>query len=188
MPFGLTNAPATWQRTIDNVLGHDLEPHVFVYLDDVVIVTSTFEEHVRVLEIVCNRLRDAGLTINRDKCQFCRSELKYLGYVVDGKGLHVDPGKVQAILEIPVPKTVSEVRRILGMASWYRKFISNFGRILGMASWYRKFISNFAIIVAPLTDLLRKSRKFDWTSECEESFRKLKELFDSSPNIVLPRL
>lgn len=111
MPFGLHNAPATWQRLIDRVLGPKLEPFVFVYLDDVVIVTQTLEHHLVVLEEVFERLREANLTVSWEKCQFCRPEMKYLGYVVDRNGLHVDPDKVRAMLELPVPKTVSEVRR-----------------------------------------------------------------------------
>ena len=83
LPFGLHNAPATWQRFIDDVLGYDLRPFVFVYLDDIIIVSQTFEKHLELLEEVTNRLRKAGLTLSREKCNFCRDELKYLGYVVD---------------------------------------------------------------------------------------------------------
>lgn len=90
MPFGLHNASATWQRLIDQVLRLDLEPYVFVYLD-IIIVTPTFEKHLGVLQEV---------TVGRDKCIFCRSELKYLGYVVDKSGLHVNSEKISAILNI----------------------------------------------------------------------------------------
>ena len=103
LPFGLHNAPATWQRLVDNVLGMDLEPYVFVYLDDVILVTQTFEKLVEVLEEIFKRLAAANLTINKEKCHFCKSELRYLGYVVDAKGLKVDPEKVNANSEIPVP-------------------------------------------------------------------------------------
>lgn len=103
MPFGLHNAPSTWHRIIDKALGNNLEPNVFVYLDNVVIITSTFEQHIRILEEVFRRLREATLTVSLDKCQFCRPQLRYLGHVVDKYGLHVDPDKVNAILDIPVP-------------------------------------------------------------------------------------
>lgn len=126
MPFGLHNAPATWQRLIDSVLGPELEPYVLVYLDDIVIVSKTFEDHLRILEEVFRRLREAKLTISIEKCQFCRSELKYLGYVVDKNGLHCDPDKMKAMLEIPSPKTVKEVRSVIGTFSWYRRFIPDF--------------------------------------------------------------
>lgn len=169
MPFGLHNAPATWQRLIDRVLGPELEPHVFVYLDDVVVVTQTFEEHLRILDEVFRRLRGAKLTVSIDKCQFCRPEMKYLGYVVDRNGLHVDPDKVKAMLDLPVPKTVKEVRRIQGTFSWYRKFIPD-----------------FATTISPITALLKKSRKFCWTPECDEAFRRIKECLISAPVLSCP--
>lgn len=130
MPFGLHNAPATWQRFIDKTLGSELEPYVFVYLDDIVICTPTFEQHLTILEEVLKRLRDAGLTLGKEKCHFCKPELKYLGYVVNSRGLLVDPDKVAAILRIPTPKNVPEVRRVIGMASWYRRFIPNFSTLI----------------------------------------------------------
>lgn len=169
MPFGLHNSPATWQRLIDRVLGVDLEPHVFVYLDDVVVVTQTFEQHLAVLDEVFKRLRDARLTVSIEKCQFCRPEMKYLGYVIDRNGLHVDPDKVKAMLQLPVPKTVKEVRRIVGTFSWYRRFIPE-----------------FASTISPITALLKKSRKFVWTQECEESFQKIKECLISAPVLNCP--
>lgn len=120
------NAPATWQRLIDQVLGPELEAHVFVYLDDIVIVTQTFEDHLKILEDVFCRLREAKLTVSFDKCHFCRPALKYLGYVIDKKGLHVDSEKVQAMLQLPIPSTVKDVRSILGTFSWYRRFVPEF--------------------------------------------------------------
>lgn len=169
MPFGLHNAPATWQRLIDNVLGHDLEPHVFVYLDDVVIVSQTFEQHLSILEEVFRRLREAKITVSSDKCQICRAQMKYLGYVVDRNGLHVDPDKVKAMLDLPTPSSVGEVRRVVGTFSWYRRFVPD-----------------FSSIIAPITALLRKNIKFVWTEECNKSFRHLKECLVSAPILSCP--
>lgn len=169
MPFGLHNAPATWQRLIDKVLGPKLEPHVFVYLDDIVIVTQTFEKHLEVLEEVFRRLLDANLSVNQGKCQFCVPSMKYLGYVVDRNGLHVDPDKVRAMLNLPVPTNAREVRRVVGTFSWYRRFIPE-----------------FSTIIAPLTALTRKRQKFQWTSECEESFQKIKECLVAAPVLNCP--
>ena len=98
LAFGLCNAPATFQRFIDRVLGPALEPHVFVYLDDIIISTETFEKHCEVLNEVLRRLKEAGLSLNKEKCQVGLPELKYLGYVVNKHGLHVDPDKVSVIL------------------------------------------------------------------------------------------
>lgn len=169
MPFGLHNAPATWQRLMDNVLGPELEPYVFVYLDDVIICTPTFEKHLEILNEVLKRLGEAGLTLGRDKCHFCKPELRYLGYVVNSEGLLVDPDKVSAILQLPQPKNVSEIRRIIGMASWYRRFIPN-----------------FSSIIAPLTSLLRKNHRFEWTETCEIAFTAIKDHLVSSPILTCP--
>lgn len=169
MPFGLHNAPATWQRLIEQVLGADLEPHVFVYLDDIVIVTETYEKHLEILEEVFTRLIDAGLKVSIEKCQFCRPEMKYLGYVVDRNGLHVDVDKVRAMLELPSPKSVSDLRRILGTFSWYRRFIPD-----------------FSSYISPMTALLNKSKRFVWSSECEQSFQKIKQCLVKAPVLSCP--
>ncbi|KAG5875773.1 hypothetical protein JTB14_022482 [Gonioctena quinquepunctata] len=149
-------------------IGYDLE-HVFVYLDDIVIVTSTFEQHLQILEEAFRRLREANLTVSVDKCQFFRPEMRYLGYVVNRNGLHVDPDKVKAMLDIPSPTNVSEVRRIVGTFSWYRRFVES-----------------FSSIIAPITALLRKCSKFEWTSDCDSSFRRIKEKLVAAPILSCP--
>lgn len=169
MPYGLHNAPATWQRFIDRVLGADLEPHVFVYLDDVIIITQTFEKHLEVLKEVLHRLSRANITLNRDKCNFCRPQLRYLGYVVDNRGLRVDPEKVEAILKIPVPTSQKTVRQFCGTASWYRRFIPD-----------------FATRMYPLTDLLRRRKKFGWTDEAQKAFEDIRSCLIKAPILACP--
>nr|XP_023025486.1 uncharacterized protein LOC111513503 [Leptinotarsa decemlineata] len=168
MPMGLHNAPATWQRFMDRVVGIDLEQYVFVYLDDVIICSPTFAQHL-VLREVLTRLTRAGLTLNREKCHFCKSELRYLGYVVGAGGLMVDPSKVEAILQITAPKSVSDVRRLIGLASWYRRFVPN-----------------FSSLTAPLCNLLRKGQKFVWDLSCEEALASLKNHLISAPILTCP--
>lgn len=169
MPFGLHNAPATWQRFIDSVLGPELEVNVFVYLDDIIVVGSNFEKHLEVLDKVLKRLRDAKLTINKAKCQFCRSELKYLGYMIDGDGLRVDPDKVESILKIPPPKSAKEVRQFVGTASWYRRFIPDFSTRL-----------------YPLTCMLKKGKKFEWTVDTQTSWDDIRSCLIKSPILSCP--
>lgn len=169
MPFGLTNAPATWQRLIDRVIGDDLEPYVFVYLDDIIIISPDFDTHLNVLGKVLDRLIQAGLTVSQEKCHFCRPSLKYLGYVVDSRGLHVDVSKVEAMLNVPTPRNVKEVRRFVGMASWYRRFIPN-----------------FATILKPLTELTRKNVHFQWSHQCQEAFSTIKNCLVSAPVLTCP--
>jgi len=115
MPQVLNSAAAVWQRFIDQVLGFDLQPKCFVYLDDVVLVSSSFEEHLTLLETVLTRLEAANLTMNLEKCKFCMPELRYLGYLVDKEGLRIDPKKLRPILEFPKPNTISEARRFNGL-------------------------------------------------------------------------
>lgn len=169
MPFGLANAPAVWQRLIDQVVGVDLEQFVFVYLDDVIICTPTFDQHINILREVVSRISKAGLTLNREKCNFCKSELRYLGYIVNASGLLVDPEKVEAIMSIPPPKNISDIRRIIGMASWYRRFVPN-----------------FSTLVAPLTALTRKNTKFNWNSDCDSAFNAVKEHLIRAPILTCP--
>uniref|UniRef100_A0A1Y1NGJ5 RNA-directed DNA polymerase n=1 Tax=Photinus pyralis TaxID=7054 RepID=A0A1Y1NGJ5_PHOPY len=169
LPYGLHNAPATFQRLVDVVLGPDLEPFVFCYLDDIIIVTPNFEKHLTVLSEVLHRLRNAGLSLNKEKSKFCRPELKYLGYVVNHSGLHVDLDKVQCIINLPKPVNLADVRRLLGMVSWYRRFIPS-----------------HSDLVAPLTNLLKKDVTFQWDAPCEESLGKIKEALISAPILTIP--
>jgi len=99
MPYGLTGAPATFQRLLDRLIGPEMEPFAFAYLYD--IVTPTFEEHMVWLKKVLDRITSAGLTVNLDKCEFCCLQVRYLGFIIQGEGLTVDPEKTRSILEYP---------------------------------------------------------------------------------------
>lgn len=172
-PFGLTNGPATQQRLVDSLFcGPEFEGKVFAFLDDIIINSSTFSSHISLLLRVLEKLKTANLTINLEKSNFFRSELKYLGYVVNSNGLHVDPVKVEAILNYPAPTTSKEVKRFLGTASWYRRFVPNFSSLAGPLN--------------KLTSTSKKAPSFAWTSECENSFNKLKEILISAPVLSCP--
>ncbi|KMQ88834.1 hypothetical protein RF55_11611 [Lasius niger] len=116
MPYGLIGAPVTFQRLFDRLIGPEMEPHALAYLDDIVIVTRTFEKHLVWLKPVLDRIKEAGLTINR-KRKFCRSQVKYLGFLVQQEGLRVDHDKTSPIIEYPPPKNIKQLRRFIGMAS-----------------------------------------------------------------------
>lgn len=170
LPFGLHGAAQSLCRLMDAVLGYDLEPYVFVYLDDIVIATDTFEDHIRMLEEVARRLSNANLSLNLGKSKFCRKQLNYLGYIINEAGLSVNPEKVEAIVNYPSPTSVKEVRRLLGMATWYNRFISNFASKCG-----------------PITDLLKKNvKKFEWTPEAESALNVLKTALISAPVLKTP--
>ena len=169
MPFGLSNAPATFQRLIDRVIGPELRPHAFCYLDDIIVVTETFEEHLKWLEAALDKTTQANLTVNPEKCEFCRSEVKYLGYVVNRKGLSVNPEKTEPILSYPDPKNIKQLRRFIGLASWYRRFIPD-----------------FAVVAEPLTRLFRSNVKWHWGEEQQQALDSLKRALTSAPILAFP--
>lgn len=170
VPFGMKNSAQAMQRLVDLLFAD--EKGIFTYLDDIIVVTETFEDHIRLLNLVCSRLVEANLTINFEKCQFFRPSLKYLGFIVDSRGLHTDPDKVQAINDYPAPKNSTEVKRFVGMASWYRRFIKD-----------------FASISAPIHDVtagIAKGKPIKWTDEADKAFHELKVALSDSPVLATP--
>ncbi|GBP97703.1 Retrovirus-related Pol polyprotein from transposon 297 [Eumeta japonica] len=170
MPFGLCNGPQAMSRLMDKTIPSRLRENVFVYLDDLLVCSATFEEHIELLSQVAKCLKNAGLTINVDKSKFCQSEIKYLGYRIGRGCLKVDPDKVAAIVDFPVPKSPRQVRRFIGMANWYRSFINNFASMAG-----------------PLTNCLSKRQgTFSLTPEAIESFENIKLALSSAPVLAQP--
>lgn len=169
MCFGLHSAPATFQRLLDEVIGPEFEPYAFAYLDDLIMVSKDFDQHLDLLKSVFQRLRNAGLQMNVEKCNFCQQKLKYLGHIVDENGISTDPEKVQSIVDFPTPKSAKGVRSFLGLASWYRKFVPDFARIS-----------------APLTKLLKKHSKEVWGEAQTNAFNILKEKLTSAPILTCP--
>lgn len=169
VPFGLSNAPQTLQKLVDTLFGAEFYARLFAYLDDLIVINDNFDSHVKLLDKVYEKLKAANLTVNMSKCEFCKSELKYLGYIVSENGLATDPSKVDAINNFPTPKNVKEVRSFLGLASYYRRFINN-----------------FSAIARPLSQLTSPKSKFSWSSEAEEAFIELKKALTSSPVLVVP--
>lgn len=169
-PFGLTNAPFTMCRLMNKVIGFDLQPFVFVYLDDIVIATESLDEHLRLLGIVAERLRKAQLTISLEKSRFCRKKVMYLGYLLTERGVSIDRSRIQPILDYARPKSVKDIRRLMGLAGFYQRFIQEYSRI-----------------TAPITDLLKKEKKkFTWTEEAEVAFTELKSVLTSAPILANP--
>ncbi|KAK3749114.1 hypothetical protein QZH41_019410 [Actinostola sp. cb2023] len=129
MPFGLTGAPNTFQRLMDSVLSGLQFDTCLVYLDDIVIFSKTFDEHIGHLRQVFSRLRESGLKVKPSKCYLLRDSVPFLGHIISKDGVATDPDKVRAVTSWPVPTTKSEVRSFLGLASYYRRFIKNFAEI-----------------------------------------------------------
>ena len=171
MPFGLTNAPATFQRLMDLVLGGLKWSCALVYLDDIIVYSSTFQSHLQHLESVFERIQSSGLTLQISKCQFCKNKLKYLGHVVSQSGIEPDPAKIRAVQDYPIPTRLKDVRTFLGLTSYYRRFIKN-----------------YATIAEPLIALTRHTdhQSFVWTTPCQDAFLHLRRLLTEAPIISYP--
>jgi hypothetical protein len=168
-PFGLANAPSTFQKYINWALRDYLDEFCSAYVDDILIYTNgSKEQHREHVKKVLVRLRDAGLQLDIDKCEFEVKETKYLGFIITAEtGIKMDPAKVEAILNWEAPTSVRGVRSFLGFANFYRTFIRN-----------------YSDMVMPLTRLTHKEQEFEWTQETEDAFEKLKKIFISAPTLI----
>ncbi|KAI0995652.1 hypothetical protein K3495_g12528 [Podosphaera aphanis] len=165
-PFELVNAPATFQRYINEQLKEHLDYDATAYMDGVLIYTSgTEEDHWESVLKVLQKLAQAGLYLDIDKCEFRRREVKYLGFIIRaGQEITVDPTKVKSILEWQLPTSVKGVRSFLGFANFYRCFVNGFSEI-----------------TAPFTSLTKKGTIWKWGPDENNAFEKLKLVFASEP-------
>jgi hypothetical protein len=165
-PFGLTGAPATFQRYINWVLREYLDEFCSAYIDDILIFSDgSLADHRDKVKKVLERLREAGLQLDVAKCEFEVRTVRYLGFVIEaGVGISMEPEKVKAIMEWEAPHSIRGVRAFVGFANYYRRFIHG-----------------FSTLIAPLTELTRKSALFKWGPEAQRAFEKLKAMFVTAP-------
>uniref|UniRef100_A0A671X748 Gypsy retrotransposon integrase-like protein 1 n=1 Tax=Sparus aurata TaxID=8175 RepID=A0A671X748_SPAAU len=169
MPFGLTNAPAVFQALVNDVLRDLLNRVVFVYLDDILIFSRTYEEHVSHVREVLRRLMENKLFVKAEKCEFHVTTVPFLGYIVEKGQLRPDPTKVKAVENWLIPTTRKQLQRFLGFANYYRRFIRNYSRI-----------------AAPLTQLTSQKQVYEWSHAAQTSFDKLKSMFTNAPVLLHP--
>ena len=179
MPFGLTNCPATYQRLMQEIFGDLINRECVIFLDDILVYSKTFEEHVERLQHVFDKIREVGMKLSAKKCNFCQPQVKYLGHVVSAKGVSTDPDKTAKVSNWPTPTNVDEVRSFVGFAGYYRRFVPKFSQV-----------------AKPLTDLYagiihkKKSYRkqpsltkspFQWKPEQQQAFDSLKNALISPP-------
>ena len=169
MPFGLCNAPATFQRLMDLVLSGLQWGECLVYLDDVIVLGRTFDEHLHNLCLVLQRFREAGLRLKPSKCCFFRTRVHYLGHVISRDGIATDPAKTEKVLSWPTPTSKREVQQFLGFAGYYRRFVRD-----------------FSAITRPLHRLTERTASFKWTEECQRAFDELRQKLCSAPVLAFP--
>ena len=169
MSFGLTNTPAYFMNLMNMVFRDFLDKFVVVFIDDILIYSKTEEEHEQHLRLVLQRLQEHQLYAKLSKCEFWIDEVPFLGHIISKGGILEDPSKVQEVLDWEVPETQKKFREFLGLAGYYPKFIENFSKIS-----------------KPLTSLLEKDAKFEWTEARQAAFDELKKWLTTSPVLVVP--
>jgi hypothetical protein len=169
LSFGLVNAPAAFQSVMNQIFASMLYKYCLVYLDDILIFSRDAASHEQHVRSVLDVLRTNRLTVALHKCHLNQAEVLFLGHIVSGAGIAVDPTKVAALQDFPVPTDVSQLRSFLGTTNYFRRFV-------------RKY----AEVVRPLTDLLKKDLAFAWSQECQIAFEHIKHLLTTAPILALP--
>ncbi|GJW21611.1 putative reverse transcriptase domain-containing protein [Tanacetum coccineum] len=169
MPFGLTNAPAVFMDLMNRVCKPYLDKFVIVFIDDILIYSKDEREHEEHLKAILELLKKEKLYAKFSKCEFWIPKVQFLGHVIDSRGIHVDPAKIESIKDWASPRTPTEIRQFLGLAGYYRRFIEGFLKI-----------------AKSMTKLTQKGIKFDWGEKEENAFELIKQKLCSAPILALP--
>ena len=169
LPFGLMNSPCAFSMVMTKVLRGFSYKFALTYIDDCLIFSQSFDDHLVHLSQVFDSFRKANLKLKMSKCHFAAKEVKYLGHRFTQEGIGVDCEKIKAVVDFPTPKKLTNVRAFLGHSGYYRRFVEG-----------------YAAIARPLNQLLRKDSKFQWTEQCDVAFKKLKEKLTTPPILAFP--
>jgi hypothetical protein len=169
MSFDLTNAPTCFMYLMNSVFMNELDKFVVEFIDDILIYSKNEAEHAKHLRIVLQRQRDHKLYAKFSEYEFWLDSVKFLGHTISKDGISMDPSKVQEVMDWKPPKSVHQIRSFLGLAGYYRRFISDFSRIAKL-----------------MTELLKKGIKFVWSEDCDKAFHTLREHLTSAPVLTQP--
>jgi hypothetical protein len=159
VPYGFRNSLRAFIRAFQSVLGADTSEYALHYVDDLVVFSKTFDEHLDHMDSVFRKLTTAGFTMNLRKCNFCKPEIKFLSHIISRNSLRPDAYRVEATLNYPAPRNQKQLKKILGVCNFHQRFIVN-----------------YAEYVAPLLQLLRKNTPWKWSVEVQEAFVTLREI------------
>ncbi len=169
MPFGLKNATSTFTRIMSEVFRELGSKFLKVFVDDLNVHSCSWDEHLQHLRMVLCTLRGVNLKLNPNKCSFAAKSITFLGHVVSGDGTTFDPGKIEAVLHFPQPRTVTNVKSFLGLTGYYRKYVKGYARL-----------------AAPLFELTKKDADFVWNIGCQQAFQALKSVLTRAPILTRP--
>lgn len=169
VPFGLVTSLAAMVRCLELALGPEIEQSVIVFVDDILVVSKSLDEHLEHLNTIFDKFRKANLVLNESKCEFMKSSMKFLGHIISADGVRTDPEKIRSITEFPIPTNVKGIRAFLGLTGYYRRFSEKY--------------SNY---INPLLQLLKQGVKWKWTAEHQRALQDVKRLFTDQMQLFHP--
>ena len=170
LPYGMRSSASFFSCILSKILQSGLHKYLLCYVDDVIIFSHNFNEHLDHLQKFFQLIRTGNVKLSFQKCQFAQKQVKYLGFIISDGTIRPSFDKIEALTKYPTPKKPKNVRQFLAAAQFYREFIPNLGELS-----------------APLTALLKKDVKFKWSPECEIAFNKLKNALTNTPVLMMPR-